>query len=96
MEKNAEINFSLTFLISFFIHVVFALVIFFPVYNNFLWNKSLKDDSAVGRDIIVNINQDKKKVVTRKTLLSDKDSAAKGFVTKEKGDNWLNNYRNGL
>ncbi len=93
MEKNAEINFSLVFLISLFIHIVFTLVLFFPVYNDYLWKKSLRDDSAIGRDIIVNINQDKKKVVSRKTLLSDKDSAAKGFITKEKGDNWLNNYR---
>ena len=45
----------------------------------------------MGRDIIVNINQDDRQVVTPETLLSDRDSSAKGYVTKKAGSRWLNN-----
>jgi TonB family protein len=48
-------------------------------------------EKMIIRDVIVNINQDNKKILTEKTLLSDQDSSAKGYLTKEKGDNWLNN-----
>lgn len=93
MEKNAQINFSLVFFISLFFHLIIFLGVTFPVFESFIKNRSLGDDSTVGRDIIVNINQDNKKVESRSTLLSDKDSAAKGYITKKKGDNWLNNSR---
>ncbi len=93
MEKKAEIEFSLVLLISLFVHIIFSLGIFFPLYDEFLRIGGFGDKSAAGRDIIVNINQDNKKVESRSTLLSDKDSSAKGYITREKGDNWLNNYR---
>jgi len=44
-----------------------------------------------GRDIIVNINQDDIRDIKESTLLSNRDSSAKGYITKEKGDRWLNN-----
>lgn len=39
---------------------------------------------------IQNINEDDIKDYSKKTFLSEKDSSAKGFITKEKGKNWLN------
>ena len=93
MEKNAEIKFSLVLLISLFVHMIFSFGLFLPAYENFIRNSGMDDDSAIDRDIIVNINQDNKKVVTRSTLLSDRDSAAKGYITRDTGDNWLNNSR---
>ncbi|MCU0821575.1 MAG: energy transducer TonB [Spirochaetes bacterium] len=93
MEKNAEIKFPLVLLISFFIHLIFLLGLLLPVFEVFVRHSGLDEDSAVSRDIIVNINQDNKKVITRSTLLSDKDSSAKGYITRDRGDNWLNNSR---
>jgi len=55
-------------------------------------NNKKKDNSLFsGRDIIVNTNQDDIKSPDSRTLLSDRDSSAKGFITKESGDRWLNN-----
>lgn len=51
-----------------------------------------KGDSAA-RDIVVNINQDDRRNYSEKTLLSDRDSLAKGYITEKKGDRWLNNSR---
>ena len=93
MEKNEEINFSLVLLISFFIHIVVSIGFFFPIYNESLRIGKYRGKSSTSRDIIVNINQDRKKVETRTTLLSDKDSSARGYITRTKGDHWLNNYR---
>ena len=55
-------------------------------------NNKKKDNSLFsGRDIIVNTNQDDKREPDNRTLLSDRDSSAKGFITREQGDRWLNN-----
>ncbi|PKL17384.1 MAG: hypothetical protein CVV49_11240 [Spirochaetae bacterium HGW-Spirochaetae-5] len=55
-------------------------------------NNKKKDNSLFsGRDIIVNTNQDDRRVPDNRTLLSDRDSSAKGFITREQGDRWLNN-----
>ncbi len=93
MEKEAEIKFSLVLFISFFLHVILAIGIMLPVYDNFIKIKSVLEKPGTGRDIIVNINEDNKKIIDKTTLLSEKDSSAKGYITKEKGDHWLNNYR---
>jgi len=37
------------------------------------------------------INQNNKRKINRKTLLSDKDSVESGYLTKKKGDRFLNN-----
>lgn len=94
MEHNEEIKISLVILLSLFIHIIFSLGFFFPAYHQFLYYSSLRERSeGEGRDIIVNVNQDDKKVVNDKTLLSDRDSSARGFITRKKGDHWLNNSR---
>jgi len=55
-------------------------------------NNKKKDNSLFsGRDIIVNTNQDDRRETDNRTLLSDRDSTAKGFITREHGDRWLNN-----
>ena len=95
MNRQADIQISLTIIISFFIHLV-VLAGFIAPHLDDMWGnaKMLKDifsDSGAARDIIVNINQDDRRVVTPETLLSDRDSAAKGYITKNAGNRWLNN-----
>jgi hypothetical protein len=96
MQKQAEIKLSLVILISLFIHAVIFTGTILPVYHDFfniLKLKNALNKAAPGRDIIVNINEDNKKIINKTTLLSEKDSSAKGYITKKKGDQWLNNSR---
>ncbi|MDY6968932.1 MAG: TonB family protein [Spirochaetota bacterium] len=91
MEKNSEIRFSLTLLLSLFFHIVLIISVLLPAYDRFYLNQQFKKTFPSGRDIIVNVNQDDQRAISRKTLLSDRDSYAKGSVTKDKGSHWLNN-----
>ncbi|MCU0849301.1 MAG: hypothetical protein MUD12_15575 [Spirochaetes bacterium] len=96
IKTNEDLKISLSLLISFFFHVVVFIAIIIPNIQYVLDPERLsfgKENRISGRDIIVNINQDDKRVINDKTLLSDRDSSAKGFLTKEKGDRWLNNSR---
>lgn len=95
MTDRYRINLSLLLVISFFLHLI-AMTAFFlpdiPGLASFIHKK--KDNSLFsGRDIIVNKNQDDTRDMNKNTLLSDRDSTAKGFITPEKGDRWLNNSR---
>jgi hypothetical protein len=94
-HRESELQFLLAFIIAIFIHMVMFVGIVAPRMQS-LWEvQGLTDrlfrNEGSGRDIIVNINQDDKKVVVKETLLSDRDSSAKGFITKKPGDRWLNN-----
>jgi hypothetical protein len=95
VNRESELQFSLAFIIAVFIHTVMFVAVIAPRMHS-LWelqrlgDKLFRNDGS-GRDIIVNINQDDKRVVVRETLLSDRDSSAKGFITKKQGDRWLNN-----
>ncbi len=95
MNRRGELQVILTVLISFFLHLVVGVASIVPSIGNMLGSASLVDDAVreagMGRDIIVNINEDDRRVVTPETLLSEKDSAAKGYVTKKAGSRWLNN-----
>lgn len=75
--------------------MVLITAVFLPESGGFasLMKSNRKRDNALfsGRDIIVNVNQDDKREINKSTLLSDRDSTAKGYITKEKGDRWLNN-----
>lgn len=88
-----KIDLSLLVIISFFLHVIILLALFMPDYKGLVsYSADAKSRSSVaGRDIIVNINQDDKRIVDKRTLLSDRDSSARGYITKDKGDRWLNN-----
>jgi len=95
MNRQAEIQITLTVVISFFIHMILMVSVIVPHIHD-LWgsHKVLNDifgEEGIGRDIIVNINQDDKQVVTPETLLSDRDSGAKGYITRKGGNRWLNN-----
>lgn len=95
MNRHGELQITLTVVISFFIHMIFMVSVIVPQIHD-LWgsHKALNDvfgEDGIGRDIIVNINQDDRRVVTPETLLSDRDSSAKGYVTRKTGNRWLNN-----
>ncbi|HPS58478.1 MAG TPA: TonB C-terminal domain-containing protein [Spirochaetota bacterium] len=98
MKKFYKINLPILLIISFFLH--FILLSFWLIPDsggmiNFIERKkqlaAMDSRMSGARDIIVNINQDDKRVIDRNTLLSDRDSSAKGYITKEKGNRWLNN-----
>ena len=99
MKEFFRINLPILLVISFFLHGMFIFVWTLPdspVVIKLLERKKRADAAAAegisgARDIIVNINQDDRRVITRDTLLSDRDSSAKGYITKEKGSRWLNN-----
>ena len=89
--ERAEIRFDLLLLISFFMHVIVIVSFFVAQMQYGIFSKEQVDSIFQGRDIIVNINQDDIKEINKNTLLSDKTSRAKGYITKEKGNRWLNN-----
>lgn len=93
MEQKVEIKFPLVLFISLFIHLFILFAIVLPYYSGVSDKKSWQKKLSMyqNRDIIVNINQDNISDIKKYTFLSDKDSKAKGFLTKEKGNNWLNN-----
>lgn len=94
MTDRYGINLSLFILISFFLHAVMITAFILPDSDGIMRafnNPARKSKSIGGRDIIVNINQDDIRDIRNSTLLSDRDSSAKGFITKEQGDRWLNN-----
>ncbi len=94
MIKTYDIKLKLLFMISMFLHLLFFIMIILPNYQSY----SQKTDELLkkmswggGRDIIVNINPDGDKLLNDTTLLSDVDSSAQGYITREPGDRWLNN-----
>lgn len=91
--EKYRIDLTLLVIISFFLHIILLIALVMPDYSGLVSysSGSKSRSSAAGRDIIVNINQDDRRVVDRRTLLSDRDSSAKGYITREKGDRWLNN-----
>ncbi len=94
MEQYSNIRLPLLIVMSFFLHLLLSVTFILPDYEKlFSFEQTLRKKITGSRDIIVNINEDNRKIVDRRTLLSDKDSAAKGFITREKGDRWLNNSR---
>ncbi|MDH7554510.1 MAG: energy transducer TonB [Spirochaetota bacterium] len=89
--ERAEIRFDLVLLVSFFMHTIVIVSFLIAQIRYGAFAKQQADSLFKGRDIIVNINQDDVKDINKNTLLSDKTSKAKGYITKEKGDRWLNN-----
>lgn len=93
MEQKTELNLIIPIAISAAIH---ALLIILFLYNGIDSEQRYFEKMLAGqksgemRDVIVNMNQDNI-LKQNYTFLSDKDSTAKGHVTKTKGDTWLNN-----
>ncbi len=94
-NKNTQIyeqRFSLILFISLFFHAVVITGVILPDYSSlFELKRKFGKKASAGRDIIVNINQDNIRKIDRRTLLSDRDSTAKGYITRERGNRWLNN-----
>jgi hypothetical protein len=83
-------------LVSACLHVMAVMILVLPDFHTRLGEISKRraaDDLFGGRQIIANINEDEKQVVTDTTMLSEKDSSAKGYMTLKEGDTWLNNSR---
>ena len=97
MNRQGVLQTSLTLIISFFIHLVIMVSFILPQIGDIWGTQKMINEifgsEGAGRDIIVNINQDDRRVVTPDTLLSDRDSSAKGYITKKAGSRWLNNSR---
>ncbi len=93
MERNYELKLSFTLLMACFAHLILFMTAVIPLFEDLSTaDRILRERNLIGgRDIIVNINQDDRKAVDEKTLLSDRDSRARGFITEKKGDRWLNN-----
>jgi TonB family protein len=91
--KDIQAAVSLTVLLSLFIHMVIMVSLLLPDFSGLMeLQKMMEGSSTFGdRDIIVNINQDDQREINRTTLLSDRDSTAQGYITRKKGDRWLNN-----
>ena len=95
MEQKTELNIVIPIGVSAAFHAVLLILV---LYNGTSGGDELfrqiaeKRDSMSGRDIIVNMNEDNKRE-DKYSFLSDRDSTAKGHLTKSKGDTWLNNSR---
>ena len=91
-QDKRRLNLSLTVIISLCLHFVFWAAVILPDLDGLLrLEEYLEKMKFQSRDVIVNINQDEQRHITPKTLLSDKDSTAQGYITTKKGDRWLNN-----
>jgi TonB family protein len=95
-KRKIELSIFIAIVISLFLHVIIAVVYisYSPDNLDFSFKNDASTGNAIGgRDVVINMNEDEKKDYTKKTLLSDKDSSAKGHITGSKGDTWLNNSR---
>ena len=91
-KKNYEISISILIIVSAFIHFSVIFVFSLPTLNGFTHTDRLfpKSDTNTGRPrfIAANINQDDVRNINEKTLLSDRDSQEKGYITKKRGRTW--------
>jgi TonB family protein len=95
VSEKSYSPFSLTLIISVFLHITFVSILALPDFGKFSSFDEIRSahrgNSLTARDIIVNINQDDTRSITKRTLLSDRDSTARGKITDKRGDRWLNN-----
>lgn len=96
MQTSAQqLRFPLVIIVSVMLHISFvicAVIASVETVEIFLPSSSRSAfQGGPSRDVIVNINEDNVKAYARTTLLSEKDSSARGYITLEKGDRWLNN-----
>jgi len=95
MERVHEIKFSLALLFSLILHLFVSGFLIMPYVLDPEKSQHLSDlmskESYQIRDVIVNINEDDQLVESPYTLFSDRSSSARGHLSDEKGDTWLNN-----
>jgi len=97
VERRVEINLSLAICLSVAVHAFLFVVWIIPASTGLTLRSPSGSDTGTGRrglsgrDIVVNINEDNIAKRTVATYLSDKDSSGSGFITKEKGDTFIDN-----
>lgn len=96
LSRFESFDFSLAILISLAVHLFFITAALIPLNGYIaLFPGSIPYSGqppwAIQGDVIENMNEDEKAVLSPNTLLSDRDSSAHGAVTKKKGDTFLNN-----
>ncbi len=87
--KNA-IPLSLLILVSFFLHFTMFFTVSLPELKRLPSIDDILSADGDGRPkfIAANINQDDRRQISRRTLLSDRDSTEKGYITKTRGETW--------
>lgn len=97
MERRIEINLSLAICLSVAAHAFLFVVWIIPASTGLTLRSPSGSGTGAGhgglaaRDIVVNINEDNIAKRTVATYLSDKDSSGRGYITKEKGDTYIDN-----
>jgi hypothetical protein len=94
MERRSEIMLPAAVSVSLCLHLFVIWAFLMPVVKGISINNSLNEipDSAfLSNDVVTNANEDEQEKVNRETLLSEKSSAGRGFLTRKKGDTFLNN-----
>lgn len=97
MERRVEINLSLAICLSVAVHAFLFVAWIIPASSGLTLRSPSGSGTGTGsgglsaRDIVVNINEDNVAKHTVTTYLSDKDSSGSGFITKEKGDTYIDN-----
>jgi len=95
MERVHEIRFSLALLFSILLHLFVSGFLIMPYVLDPQRSKHLAEllskESYQIRDVIVNINEDDQSVESPYTLFSERSSSARGHMSEQKGDTWLNN-----
>ena len=99
MDKTIHntINISLLIIISFFLHIIIIAAVLMPDMPgrslfDVLAKRAMPEEEKSGRAVKVkigeNINQNLKREITEQTFISDKDSAAQGFLTPGDSARW--------
>jgi hypothetical protein len=96
VERRIEINLSLAICLSLALHAFLFVAWIVPASQGLSFfapsaTGSETKRSTPGRDIVVNINEDDIATKTVTTLLSERDSSGRGYITKEKGDTFIDN-----
>lgn len=97
VNKTIYINISLLIIISFFLHIIIITVIispdvsgraFFDALTERAEQREKRDERVVKVKVGDNINQNLKREITEQVFISDKDSAAQGFLTPGESARW--------
>lgn len=96
MECRSEINLSFTITLSLCLHLFVLWVFLMPSMTGISFRDPFEKADSAGsgsgaRDIVANANENEKENFNQETLLSEKDSSGSGFITRKKGDTFLNN-----
>jgi hypothetical protein len=94
MERRSEIMLPAAVSVSLCLHIFIIWAFLMPVVKGISINNSvneLPDSAFLQNDVVTNANENEREKVNDETLLSEKSSEGRGFLTKKKGDTFLNN-----